>query len=129
MTVSHRSPTVTRKRSTDRYPVSPPLGVTVRDTVADTVTVSRRERAPEKAARLLVSGSVRVLYAHGREVRVLVQGDHDTYIVEHLAGRWLCSCPSYRACSHRIAAELVTAPVAGTWIASPRPQVAVGGQR
>ena len=88
-----------------------------------------RERSDQKADRLLLAGKVRVVHAVGRDVRVVVEGDHDTYFVEHHAGQWSCSCASWRCCSHRIAARTVTAPVVGPWVVNPELQIAMGDER
>ena len=88
-----------------------------------------REDAALKAHRLLLAGKVRVVHAVGRDVRVVVEGDHDTYVVEHTTGGWTCPCPSWRTCSHQIAPRTVTAPVVGPWVANPELQVAMGDER
>jgi len=73
-------------------------------------TIRGRETVPEKAARLLSSGSVCVVEVDGSgHGRARVAGDHDRYVVtidEH--GR-RCTCPAWRTCSHSLAVELVVA--------------------
>lgn len=71
-----------------------------------------REAAPVKARRLLAEGRVVVTAVDGRRVRAAVRGDSGTcHVVEHGAGWWSCDCPAFGACSHRLAVQLVTAPV------------------
>lgn len=69
-----------------------------------------KETVPEKAARLLSSGAVRVVEVDGSgHGRARVAGDHNRYLVtidEH--GR-RCTCPAWRPCSHSLAVELVVA--------------------
>jgi hypothetical protein len=62
----------------------------------------------EKANRLLAEGRVRVLEAgHGHPGLALVKGDHGEYEVTVVGERVHCSCPSWRACSHKRAVSLV----------------------
>ncbi len=84
-----------------------------------------REGMHAKAERLLLAGSVTVLYVNGRIVRAIVIGDHGAYVVAHDSGSWSCSCPALRGCSHRLAVQLITAPV-GAVILSPDTMVTVG---
>ncbi len=73
-------------------------------------TTRGRETVPAKAARLLSSGSVRVVEVDGSgHGCARVAGDHDRYVVtidEH--GR-RCTCPAWKPCSHSLAVELVVA--------------------
>jgi uncharacterized Zn finger protein len=71
-----------------------------------------RETAASKARRLLVEGRVIVTRVDGRKVTALVRGDSEGFhVVEHDAGRWSCDCSALGACSHRLALQLITAPV------------------
>jgi uncharacterized Zn finger protein len=71
-----------------------------------------KETIPEKAARLLSSGCVHVQRADGARVAAIVQGDTGRWIVAGDGeGRWACSCPAWKGCSHIAAAELVTTQV------------------
>jgi hypothetical protein len=71
---------------------------------------SPRETADEKAARLLVTGRVRVAAVGNWHVVATVQGDHATYVTGYEDGRWHCSCPNLLRCSHVTALRLVTDP-------------------
>jgi uncharacterized Zn finger protein len=74
-----------------------------------------RETAALKAERLLTSGRVVVVRADGRHIRAIVRGDTEGFhVVEHVDGAWICDCTAapYGRCSHRIAVQTVTAPVA-----------------
>lgn len=57
----------------------------------------------EKAERLLTSGALTVAFTEAR-----VKGDHGTYHVVYRQGRWWCSCPARKKCSHIEAVERVT---------------------
>jgi uncharacterized Zn finger protein len=59
-----------------------------------------RERAPEKAGRLLATRRVHIVRVDGADVDAVVQGDTGTYVVERRLGRFACSCPSPGPCSH-----------------------------
>lgn len=65
-----------------------------------------------KAHRLLTSGRVAVLEAHGFQVLAHVSGDHGAYVTAYAAGRWVCSCEGglFGRCSHIAAVRLVTDP-------------------
>jgi hypothetical protein len=58
----------------------------------------------QKAERLLLDRSV-VIKADAARVK----GDHGEYSVIFRDGRWWCSCPARKKCSHILAVELVTA--------------------
>jgi hypothetical protein len=53
-----------------------------------------RERAPEKAGRLLATRRVHIVRVDGADVDAVVQGDTGTYVVERRLGRFACSCPA-----------------------------------
>ena len=57
----------------------------------------------EKADRLLLTGAVSIDTAAAK-----VRGDHGTYSLIHLNGRWWCNCPARKKCSHIEAVERVT---------------------
>ena len=63
----------------------------------------------EKAERLLVTRAVTVRCANDRLYATVV-GDHDEYRLVREAGRWRCTCPSRKKCSHIEAVERVTEP-------------------
>jgi uncharacterized Zn finger protein len=85
-----------------------------------------RETSALKAERLLVSGRVTVVRADGRHIRAIVRGDSEGFhVVEHDAGRWSCDCSALGACSHRLAPQLITAPVGGPVLS---PDVMIGGR-
>jgi uncharacterized Zn finger protein len=69
-----------------------------------------RETVSEKASRLLTEGRVHVQRADGTRIAATVQGDHGRYVIVLDGERWACSCPSFRACSHIAAVELVATP-------------------
>jgi uncharacterized Zn finger protein len=71
-----------------------------------------RETVEAKAARLLVDGRVRVLSVSEHRIDASVAGDHDRYRVRLTTHRRLCSCPSWRGCSHLAAVERVVDSVA-----------------
>ncbi|MDP9297633.1 MAG: hypothetical protein M3O98_03070 [Actinomycetota bacterium] len=76
-----------------------------------------RENAAAKARRLLVEGRLAVLYVGDGEITVAVKGDSgEVHRVAYTRGRWTCDCPAIGACSHGIAAALVTVvPSARRW--------------
>jgi hypothetical protein len=87
-----------------------------------------RENAHDKARRLVSEGRVVVTLVQGDHVDATVCGDSAAfYSVRHRSGTWSCSCPALGPCSHRLAVQLVTAPI-GTWIASEDHMVQVGGR-
>lgn len=69
---------------------------------------------PEKAGRLLATGSVHLRYLDAETLVADVHGDTDRHRVRwHLDTGWSCTCPAwqYRArCSHLEAVELVATP-------------------
>jgi uncharacterized Zn finger protein len=68
-----------------------------------------RENAEIKAARLLVSGRVEILYVDDARVVANVRGDTaGVYLVEHDARGWRCDCPARTRCSHLLAVQRVT---------------------
>lgn len=78
-----------------------------------------RENVASKARRLLAEGRVIVTRVDGRKVSALVRGDSEGFhVVEHDAGRWTCDCSALGACSHRLALQLITAPVGGLVLSS-----------
>jgi uncharacterized Zn finger protein len=84
-----------------------------------------RENAAAKAERLLTSGRVVLTRVDGRYVRAIVRGDTQGFhVVEHVGGQWSCDCSSYRACSHRLAVQRITAPV-GRLVLAPDLMVGV----
>ena len=84
-----------------------------------------RETSAHKAERLLTSGRVTIVRADGRHIRAIVRGDTEGFhVVEHDAGRWSCDCSALGACSHRLALQLITAPV-GRLVLGP--DVMIGG--
>lgn len=62
-----------------------------------------------KAKRLLDEGRV-VVFCGENGIAARVQGDHGLYLLfwEPEAGRWRCSCPSWRRCAHVEAVSRVT---------------------
>ena len=58
----------------------------------------------EKAERLLLERRVTISDA----AVVTVRGDHDIYRLFREAGRWRCTCPARKKCSHIEAVERVT---------------------
>lgn len=60
-----------------------------------------------KALRLLVMGRVTV-FCSERGTEATVEGDSGTWRVYRAPGRWRCTCPSRRPCSHVEAVERVT---------------------
>jgi uncharacterized Zn finger protein len=66
-----------------------------------------RERAPEKAVRLLRDGKVRIVEVRPDLVKAVVVGDHGIYSVHRFEGRWYCDCPALGPCSHAMAASRV----------------------
>lgn len=69
-----------------------------------------RRDAAAKAAHLLTSGAVTVVFCHGDHVHIAVQGRTGTRYCGHDPQRgWWCSCPAGTGeCSHVRAAMLVT---------------------
>ena len=58
----------------------------------------------EKAERLLLEGHVTI-----PTNTATVKGDHDEYLLYLLDnGRWICTCPARKKCSHIEAVERVT---------------------
>ncbi len=66
-----------------------------------------REKAADKAVRLLRDGNVRISRVSDDEVLAWVTGDHDVYRVTRAEGRWYCDCPAMGPCSHAMAAAKV----------------------
>jgi hypothetical protein len=52
-----------------------------------------------KADRLLVGGRV-FIYCGEDGITARVQGDHGLYLLFREAGRWRCTCASWRRCAH-----------------------------
>jgi hypothetical protein len=69
-----------------------------------------RERAPEKANRLLASRRVHIVRVLGEDVDAIVEGDHGTHVVGRRHGRFVCSCPAWGPCSHGRAVGAVVDP-------------------
>jgi hypothetical protein len=68
-----------------------------------------RESVPQKAARLLTEGRVHVRHRDEVRIAALVDGDTGRWVVVcDPEGRWACSCPAFRACSHAEAVRRVT---------------------
>ena len=73
-------------------------------------TSLRRETVSEKAARLLSSGSVRVVEVDGSgHGRARVAGDHGRYLITIDEHGQRCTCPAWKPYSHALAVELVVA--------------------
>jgi uncharacterized Zn finger protein len=72
-----------------------------------------RENAKAKAARLLVTGRLRVLKVEGNKIVAECRGDSgQIYWLGHepeAATPWRCTCPARTACSHLHALWAVTA--------------------
>ncbi len=66
-----------------------------------------------KAARLLTDHRVFVRIAMPNHVVATIRGDHGIHSVDLTNGRWSCSCPCRRSCSHLEAVMFVTVPVRG----------------
>ena len=66
-------------------------------------------RSSMKGAAYLAQQRVIVDFKAGDIIRARVRGSQQ-YDVQHRDGRWTCSCPSRRPCSHIHATELVTHP-------------------
>jgi hypothetical protein len=72
-----------------------------------------RETVLEKAARLLTEGRVHVRHRDEVRIAAVVDGDTGRWIVVcDPEARWVCSCPSFRACSHVEAVRRITEAVA-----------------
>jgi hypothetical protein len=57
-----------------------------------------RESIPEKAARLLTDGRVYVRHRDEARIAAVVEGDTGRWVVVcDPEGRWVCSCPAFRA--------------------------------
>jgi uncharacterized Zn finger protein len=67
------------------------------------------ESTTAKGARYLAERRVIIDHKVGDTIRARVRGTEE-YGVSHGDGRWFCSCPSFRPCSHIVAVELVAAP-------------------
>jgi hypothetical protein len=67
-----------------------------------------------KAARYLAEGRLIVLEVNAAEIVAHCRGGGSLYRVgwERSTGRWSCSCPARRTCTHIFALQLVTAPEA-----------------
>lgn len=69
-----------------------------------------RERASERAGRLLAAGAVTVLKVSDSKVVARVRGDHAIYEVMWCGGQdWFCTCPAIHVCAHALAVRRVTA--------------------
>lgn len=66
-----------------------------------------RESVTEKAGRLLLDGSVRLIHVDPDGAEAVVAGDTGTRHVTFDGHRWSCDCPSYQPCSHAIATARV----------------------
>ena len=64
-----------------------------------------------KALRLLVMGRVTVCCGE-RGLEATVEGDSGAWHVYREPGRWRCTCPSWRPCSHVEAVARVTGRLA-----------------
>lgn len=82
-----------------------------------------RERAPEKAGRLLATRRVHIVRVDGADVDAVVQGDTGTYVVERRLGRFACSCPSPGPCSHGRAFDAVVDPAPEAEWSPPTPEL------
>lgn len=72
-----------------------------------------RETIPAKAVRLLVTGAVHVRHRDDVRIAAVVDGDTGRWVVVcDPEGRWVCSCPAFRSCSHVEAVRRVTEAVA-----------------
>jgi uncharacterized Zn finger protein len=72
-----------------------------------------RESVEEKAGRLLTEGRVHVRRRDEVRIAAVVEGDTNRWVVVCDAeGRWACSCPSFRTCSHVEAVRRITEAVA-----------------
>jgi hypothetical protein len=68
-----------------------------------------RESVPEKAQRLLATGRVHVRHRDEARVAAMVEGDSGRWVVVcDPEGRCVCSCPSFRSCSHVEAVRRIT---------------------
>ena len=92
-------------RARERDPYSGVTRVTRVTTPISELSVPR-ERASEKAVRLLSAGKVTVERADANRALVVVQGDHDRYRVELDQARTSCPCPAWGRCSDERAAWL-----------------------
>ena len=60
-----------------------------------------------KAERLLLAGRL-LVFCGERGVAATVTGDSGTWRLFRESGRWRCTCPSRKRCSHVVAMERVT---------------------
>lgn len=68
------------------------------------------ETIEDKAARLLTAGNVHLVTVRPGVVVAHVAGDSGVWDVALQDGRWSCTCPAVRGCSHLEAVYLVTLP-------------------
>lgn len=76
------------------------------------------ETIEAKAARLLTAGNVHLVTVRPGVVVARVFGDSGVWDVALRDGRWSCTCPAVRHCSHLEAVALVTLP---PWARKPSP--------
>lgn len=68
-----------------------------------------REDASMKARRLLVEGRLVVGRVDRSEIEASCRGDSGAvYRLGFASGRWFCTCPAFRECSHLKCLWLVT---------------------
>jgi hypothetical protein len=72
------------------------------------------ESIPVKRNRLLTEHRVYIRLCQPEHVLASVRGDTSVHDIDLTAGRWSCSCPAMRTCSHLEAVFAVTVPESST---------------